>query len=98
MIDGVIDVIRRFIVWVLSVFRRTGGDVMNGDYDDQQLVQQYAEGIAIGVSRESIDAAIKDGYDKLSRRDMRPPYRVVEIWAHGTNPFTEFRVVLSGGT
>ena len=98
MIGGVIDVIRRFIVWALSVFRRTGGDVMNDDYDDQQLVQQYAEGIAIGVSPESVDAAIKDGYDKFSRRNMPPPYRILEIWAHGTNPFTEFRVVMKGGS
>jgi hypothetical protein len=27
---------------------------------------------------------------------VRPPYRVVEIWAHGTNPFTEFRVIMKG--
>ncbi len=66
--------------------------------DDEQLVQQYAEGIAIGVSRESVDAAIKDGYDKLSCRNRQPPYRVLEIWAYGTNPFTEFRVVLKGDT
>ena len=66
--------------------------------DEQQLVQQYAEGIAIGVSRESTDAAIKDGYEKLSRRGKQPPYRVIEIWAHGTNPFTEFRVVIRSDT
>ncbi len=66
--------------------------------DDRQLVQDYAEDIEIGRSTESVAAAIEDGYDKLSRRNGQPPYRVLEIWAHGTNPFTEFRAVMKGGT
>ncbi len=65
--------------------------------DEQVLIQQYVEDITIGVSKESVDAAIKDGYDKLSRRSKQPPYRIIEFSAHGTNPFTEFRVVMKGG-
>ena len=65
--------------------------------DEQELIQQYVEDITIGVSEESVALAIKDGYEKLSRRERQPPYRVVEISAHGTNPFTEFRVVMKGG-
>lgn len=70
---------------------------MVNDDDDQQLVQQYVEGIQIGVGK-TFDLAVEDGYERLSRRSKKPPYRVLEIWAHGTNPFTEFRVVLKGDT
>ncbi len=96
MINSVFDVFRRLIAWVLrSVIRRTGGDVVNED--EQVLIQQYAEDITIGVSKESVSLAIKDGYEKLSRREKQGPYRIVEFSAHGTNPFTEFRVVMKGG-
>lgn len=77
-----------------ALFRQTGGDMAS--YGDDELVKEYAEGIAIGVSAESVAEAIKDGYEKLSRRGKQPPYQVLETWAHGTNPFTEFRVVMRG--
>jgi len=92
----VIDLLRRFAAWVLSWFRRTetGGDVAS--YNDEDLIAEYVAAVAVGPRGDSIEGAVKDGYAKLERRGVRPPYRVVETWAHGTNPFTEFRVIMKG--
>jgi len=92
----VIDLLRRFVAWVLSWFRRTktGGDVAS--YDDEGLIGEYVADVAIGTSKDSIQDAVRNGYEKLERKGVKPPYRVVEIWAHGTNPFTEFRVIMKG--
>ena len=96
MMRRVVNLLRRFVAWVLSWFRptETGGDVAS--YDDEGLIGEYVADLGIGRSKESVHLAIRDGYDRLSERGVKPPYRVVEIWAHGTNPFTEFRVVMKG--
>jgi hypothetical protein len=95
MIRPVIDLLRRFVAWVLSWFRRTetGGDVAS--YNDEDLIAEYTRDLAVGRSETSVDDAIQDGYKRLNGR-ANPPYRVVEIWAYGTNPFTEFRVIMKG--
>jgi hypothetical protein len=96
MMRAVIDLLKRFVAWVLSWFRRTetGGDMSS--YNDDDLIREYTADLAIGRSEESIQAAVRDGYSKLEGR-FKPPYRVLEIWAYGDNPFTEFRVIMKGG-
>lgn len=58
--------------------------------------EKYLERIDVGEHEKSLDAAIQDGFDKLEKRGLRPPFRVVEILAEGTNPFSGYRVVMRG--
>jgi hypothetical protein len=70
---------------------------MQNEIGDEGLIQDYIRDVAIGTDPDSVENAIRDAYDKLSRRGGTPPFRVIETWAYGSNPFTEFRVVIKGG-
>ena len=70
---------------------------MASEDDQKKLIGEYIADVAIGTDEDTVAAAIRKGYEKLEAKGIKPPYRVVEIWAHGDNPFTEFRVVLKGG-
>ena len=63
------------------------------DPHDDDDTMSYIEGVQVGRG-ESLDDAVKDAYEKLSRRGAYPPFRVVEIGADGTNPFSGFRAVI----
>jgi hypothetical protein len=92
----VIDLLRRVVAGISRWFRRTETGGVVSSYNDEDLIREYINDVAIGTDRLSVAAAIKDGYGKLEGKRVKPPYRVVEIWADGENPFTEFRVILKG--
>lgn len=60
---------------------------------EDEETQRYIENTQVGRGR-TLDEAIKDAYVKLEGRNTTPPYRIAEIWADGTNPFSGFRVVI----
>lgn len=55
--------------------------------------EEHGEGAAVGRGK-TLDQAVSEGYEKMKRRGASPPFRVEEIWAEGTNPFSGYRVVL----
>jgi hypothetical protein len=70
---------------------------------DEELAARYEDKVYVGRSHKarlrqpSLKNAIKDGYEK-AKVDKDPGvqqrYRVVDIWAVGTNPIHEYIVVL----
>jgi hypothetical protein len=54
---------------------------------------EYVENIEVGEG-ETYDEAVRDGYQRLSDRGKPPPYRIVEVYAVGDNPFSGYRAVM----
>jgi hypothetical protein len=79
---------------------------MTDGYEDDPISRAYAEKIVVG-SGESYRAAVDDAWEKAKRRGLvrETPgeeggptgwIRIVEIYAGGVNPITEYRVVADG--
>jgi hypothetical protein len=70
--------------------------------NDTDPTEEYRSWIYVGSSKStdddfSIEAAAKDAYDRATAGGRTPPYRVLEIRLHGTNPFSEYRVAVGPG-
>jgi hypothetical protein len=78
--------------------------------DDDDLKKRYEQEAFIGRSkrarmrRPSLKSAVKDAYDQaVAARGGAPAgevkaYRVLDIWAVGTNPLSEYIVALGPDT
>jgi hypothetical protein len=77
---------------------------------DEDLTKRYRQKVYVGRSRRegrvqpSLETALKHAYDQAStdskakagggRRDEEATYRVLDIWAVGTNPLSEYIVAV----
>jgi hypothetical protein len=66
-----------------------------------RLTQRYRERVYLGRSRRkqnkapSLEDAVEDAYNDAKKAGKPGPYRLVDIWVDGTNPLTEYIVVLA---
>ena len=68
--------------------------------DIDPLTQDYRQTLFVGSSTmedeggATLEKAFEDAYEKAKANGKRPPFKVHEIWLHGTNPLSEYRVVV----
>ncbi len=68
---------------------------MEGD-----LTGEYRDSIFVGVARgdgeqrPQLEDAFEDAYEKAKNAGKRGPFQTLEIVVHGSNPISEYRVVL----
>jgi hypothetical protein len=68
-----------------------------------KLTARYRERVYVGRSRRkpskapSLEEAVEDAYNEAKKADKPGPYRLVDVWVDGTNPLTDYIVVLAAG-
>ena len=68
---------------------------MEGDF----VTSEYRDSIFVGVARgdrPQLEDAFEDAYEKAKNAGKRGPFQTLEIVVHGSNPISEYRVVLKG--
>jgi hypothetical protein len=81
---------------------------------DEELTRRYRQTVYLGRSRRvgrklpSVERAIKNAYDQAAKEakagagrgkpDDEVVYRVLDIWAVGTNPLSEYIVAVGADT
>ena len=81
---------------------------------DEELTRRYRQTVYLGRSRRagrkqpSVESAIKNAYDQAAKEakgrasrgkpDDEVVYRVLDIWAVGTNPLSEYIVAVGVDT
>jgi hypothetical protein len=78
--------------WLTGWFTKGGREVKEMD----ELKEWYVGNLVLGVHEDSLDKAILHGYEQLADMGGKPPFRVVEIFAAGTNPFSGYIAVMRG--
>ena len=74
------------------------------EQSDDPITQAYRESLFVGSSTiddeggATLEKAFEDAYEKAKRAGRKPPFKVHEIWLHGTNPLSEYRVVVGSGS
>jgi hypothetical protein len=69
----------------------------------EDFTEEYRGRTYVGHSKKgdpefSLEKALEDGYNKARADHKNPPFRMIEIWVDGTNPLSEYRVVLGSIT
>jgi hypothetical protein len=66
-----------------------------------KLTAKYRERVYVGRSRRgrdkvpSLEEAVEDAYKDARKAGKPGPYRLMDVWVDGTNPLTDYIVVLT---
>jgi hypothetical protein len=68
-----------------------------------ELTARYRERVYLGRSTRksskapSLEEAVEEAYKDAKKAKKPGPYRLVDVWVEGTNPLTDYIVVLAAG-
>jgi hypothetical protein len=74
------------------------------EQNSDPITDDYRKTLFVGSSTEAdeggptLEKAFEDAYEKAKQQGKKPPFKVHDIWLHGTNPLTEYRVVVGSGS
>jgi hypothetical protein len=64
-------------------------------YDQPNFVESLATGVADAGAGQTLEDALHDAYNKGNAHTGRNCFRVVEIQVCGTNPVTDYKVIVA---